>query len=136
MIRPANESDLRDVVSIENASFDHPWTMEGFRAFLDSPAVRFSVLDDGSVRGYVIYALICGEAEIYNIAVAPDYRRRGFGAALLDEALKSADAAFLDVREGNAPAIALYEGRGFEKAGVRKKYYENGDDAFLMKWSR
>ena len=136
MIRPAEKSDLKEVLEIEKASFDDPWTEEGFTAFTDHPAVRFAVLDLGGVKGYVIYSLICGEAEIYNIAVAPSARGKGYGRALLDEALNGAERAFLDVRAGNVPALALYRGRGFKETGLRKKYYNDGEDAILMNWSR
>ncbi len=136
MIRPAERRDLERVLEIERGSFDDPWTGQAFEAFLGQPAVRFAVADEGAVDGYIIYSLVCGEAEIYNIAVAPESRRRGLGRELLGAALENAGTAFLDVRAGNLPAIALYRGFGFKEIGLRKKYYGNGDDAVLMKWSR
>ncbi len=136
MIRAANDSDLDEIVRIEAASFDDPWIEEDFRSFLEHPGVSFLVWDGGKVGGYVIFSCICGEAEIYNIAVAPDGRRRGIGRALVCEALKDADEAFLDVRVSNLPAMALYTELGFEKIGIRKNYYGGGEDAVVMKWRR
>lgn len=136
MIRPANENDLSEIVAIERASFDDPWTEEDFTSFMNNRAVRFLVWCDGGVGGYVIYSLICGEAEIFNIAVTPGRRRSGIGRALLDAAVGEADSAFLDVRRSNLPAIGLYSGRGFVQIGIRKKYYDNGEDALVMKWGK
>ncbi len=136
MIHAANEHDLDEIVRIEAASFDDPWTEKDFRSFLEHPGVSFLVWDGGGVCGYVLFSRICGEAEIYNIAVAPDERRRGIGRALIREALKDAETAFLDVRVSNLPAVTLYTGLGFEKIGVRKNYYGGGEDAAVMKWSR
>lgn len=136
MMRRAEKRDLAEVLAIERASFDDPWSGEAFLAFMENPAVRFTVADEGWVRGYVIYSLICGEAEVYNIAVAPSARRRGLGRLLLDEALREAEAAFLDVRAGNFPAAMLYKSRGFKETGIRKRYYDNGEDAIEMEWRK
>ena len=75
------------------------------------------------------------EAEILNIAVDPEYRRRGIGAALLDRVCEEAKGAiFLEVAETNAPAIALYRKQGWEDAGVRQGYYSQGTvNAVVMK---
>jgi ribosomal-protein-alanine N-acetyltransferase len=73
-----------------------------------------------------------------NIAVHPDYRRRGLAEMLVAElvaALKNAGntCLTLEVRSSNVPAIALYESFGFQTAGRRKGYYEdNGEDALIM----
>jgi len=75
------------------------------------------------------------EAEILNIAVDPEYRRRGIGAALLDRVCAEAQGAiFLEVAETNAPAIALYRKQGWVEAGVRQGYYSQGTvNAVVMK---
>ena len=102
----------------------------------NSGPVRFIVWDEDGVGGFMIYALICGEAEIYDLATAPECRRKGVAAALLAEMLEDADVAFLEVRRSNAPAIGLYEKCGFRITGERRGYYENGEDAFIMEWNR
>jgi ribosomal protein S18 acetylase RimI-like enzyme len=76
-----------------------------------------------------------GEAEILNIAVDPSFRRRGVGSALLDTVCREAQGVvFLEVAEPNAPAIALYTKRGWERAGMRPGYYDHGNvNAVVMK---
>jgi len=74
------------------------------------------------------------EAELLNLAVAPEQRRKGVASALL-EALEreAAGAIFLEVAEPNTPAIALYEHHGWVKTGVRKGYYAHGSvNAIVM----
>jgi ribosomal-protein-alanine N-acetyltransferase len=79
-----------------------------------------------------------GEVHIHAIATHPDHRRAGVGAALLDRALAEGRAArcnlaTLEVRRGNAPAIALYRRAGFRVVHVRARYYQdNGEDALVM----
>lgn len=136
MIRPAEERDLLEIMAIEASSFDSPWSEDGFRAFMNRPGIRFLVWEEDYVRGFIVYSFVSGEAEIYDIAVAPLRRRHGIGSALLGEALKESETVFLDVRRGNMPARRLYESRGFEQVGVRKAYYDNDEDAIVMKWSR
>lgn len=78
------------------------------------------------------------EMEVYNIAVSPRHRRLGLARFLLAPVLNHAarhgfERAFLEVRQGNAPAVSLYSSLGFETAGRRKAYYsDNGEDALIM----
>jgi ribosomal-protein-alanine N-acetyltransferase len=140
-IRPAVEGDLAAIHAIECASFGDPWALETFRGLLDHPPARSEVAigADGALLGYAVAWFAADEAEIANIAVAPDARRRGVGTLLLDEILQSAAAfgartVFLEVRESNAEARKRYEARGFEIAGRRKKYYRQPDeDALIMR---
>ena len=74
-------------------------------------------------------------ADIQDVFVEPDYRRRGIANKMLTELLKTlqVNAITLEVRESNVPAIALYEKYGFEAVHIRKNYYKNGEDALLMR---
>ena len=72
-----------------------------------------------------------------SIASAPSVRRLGVGRALLVELLddldgRAVEACFLEVRAGNAPALALYESHGFTRLDVRRAYYEDGEDALIL----
>ncbi|MFZ2510054.1 MAG: ribosomal protein S18-alanine N-acetyltransferase, partial [Gordonia sp. (in: high G+C Gram-positive bacteria)] len=95
----------------------------------------------GPVAGYagisVLGAAGAHECEVHTIAVAPEFRGRGSGRALLAELLRVADGyaapVFLEVRTDNAAAIGLYESVGFTVAGVRRNYYQpSGADAYTM----
>ena len=79
-----------------------------------------------------------GEAEVLTLAVLPDARRLGTGAALLEAGLDwctslGARAMFLEVAVANRGARALYERAGFSVVGSRRRYYEGGGDAFVMR---
>ncbi|MBY0423534.1 MAG: GNAT family N-acetyltransferase, partial [Parvularculaceae bacterium] len=89
-------------------------------------------------QGFALWRSLGDEAEILSIAVAPEHRRRGMAAALLDEVAISATsegmrAIFLEVAANNAPARGLYERAGFYRVGLRRKYYRNGADALVLR---
>ena len=99
--------------------------------------------EDGSVLGYAGLHVILDEWYIDNVAVDPAYRRQGVADALIGAFTRFGEAklAFLtlEVRAGNAPAIALYEKHGFYEVGRRKGYYDDPkEDAVLMtrEWDR
>ena len=125
-----------DVAKIESDCFSRPWNEIAIAAELENEFSRFYVaITGGKAVGYVgIYALT-GEADIVRVAVLPEYRGRGIARAVLTKALDEADCdVFLDVRESNAPAIALYKSLGFYDTGVRKDYYSMPtENVVLMK---
>ena len=98
----------------------------------------FSAIEDGRVIGYIIGTKIPPESEIYRIAVRKDKRQRGIGYRLLSYALKTergsgVETVFLEVRESNTPARALYKAYGFNEIGVRKNYYQKPtENAIVM----
>lgn len=141
-IRPARRDDVDDIAAIEKRAFSDPWSAASFRALFGNPLVHFVVAEDaisGRVLGYVVAWFVVDEAEIANLAVADDARRSGVGAMLLDHAIASASGRqcqvlFLEVRESNAAARALYASRGFEVAGRRSKYYRKPvEDALVLR---
>ncbi len=142
MIRQAKAGDLENISRIENLSFDPPWSLKALSDTLEESlegrgSVRVLVWDRGEgAQGYIIYSLICREAEVFSIASAPEIRGQGVGKALMDAMLAQADTAFLEVRQSNAPALALYLRCGFKPAGLRKKYYSDGEDAVVMTFKR
>jgi len=88
--------------------------------------------------GFLVARCAADEAEILNLAVAPESRRRGYATALAQEALREfrrqgVRRVFLEVRASNGGAIAFYEGLGFRAAGRRAAYYEKPqEDAICM----
>lgn len=141
-LRPMTEGDLDQVVAIEQRSFPLPWTREQFLDELRSshsfPLV--AVAYDGVVAGYLCPSQVLDEGEILDVAVAEEFQGQGVGRLLVESALASFRERgvlriFLEVRVSNQPAISLYQNLGFQKAGYRKRYYENGEDALLMDFS-
>lgn len=138
-VRPMREADLREVMEIERASFSTPWSETSFRNLLarEDADLWVAIVDD-AVRAYAVVWYVDREAELGNLAVARRWRRRGLGRWLLDWALSAAsrrgtERIFLEVRESNRGAQRLYEERGFERIGVRRRYYRApSEDAWVM----
>jgi ribosomal-protein-alanine N-acetyltransferase len=140
-IAAATRADLDAVVALEVAAFADPWTRPAFEAALKERHARFRVAHapDGSLLGYLIAWFIIDEAEIANLAVLPTARRRGVARALLEEIIAEArdygiSRLFLEVRESNAAARALYASRGFEPIARRARYYRKPvEDAIVLR---
>jgi [ribosomal protein S18]-alanine N-acetyltransferase len=144
IIAPATLADLDAIDEIERHSFARPWPRATFEAELTREISRLEVARDAVIVGFCNYWIVAdpegrsGEVHILAIATHPDHRRLGVGRALLAHALdqgraRSASLATLEVRRGNAPAIALYERAGFRTVHVRRQYYQdNGEDALVM----
>jgi ribosomal-protein-alanine N-acetyltransferase len=89
-------------------------------------------------EGFVLARAAGGEAEILTLAVVPGARRRGLGATLVSAAMVAAvthgaEAMFLEVAEGNRPALRLYRRLGFAEVGRRRRYYPDGADALVLR---
>ena len=139
-VRPARAGDVRRVADIERASFADPWSPDSFAELVGEPRVLFSVIETArGVMGYSVVWTVADEAELANVAVAAEARGQGLGARLLDEAVGAARARgaavmYLEVRESNAVARALYASRGFEQVGRRRRYYRRPtEDALVLR---
>ncbi len=131
-----------EIAAIEQACFSDPWSEASFRQAIDNGGVFFRVATEGAggpVVGYVVAWFAAGEGEIANLAVAPAARGRGIGGQLLDDAIAAAaahgaEALYLDVRESNSRARALYDSRGFVEVGRRRRYYRRpAEDAIVLR---
>jgi len=138
IIRRAEEKDVARIAELERICFSDPWSEHEIAACLQKPFYTFlAAEEDGLITGYVGLITVLDEGDIANVAVAPGYRRRGIAEALLRELMAEGEAAgvrkfFLEVRETNAPAIALYEKLGFTRIGMRKDYYEHPRENALL----
>lgn len=133
------EAHIPQMVELEKICFSLPWTADMIRSELNNPSCLYLAAVDGdTLVGYIGVQTVLDEGYINNVAVRPEYRRKGIAAALISLLINEARAiglAFmtLEVRESNAPAIALYEKLGFTTVGRRKNYYEKPrEDAILM----
>jgi ribosomal-protein-alanine N-acetyltransferase len=130
---------LSDVLEIERLSFKTPWSKFAFIHEIEFEKSVFKVLKlKGRLVGYGGFWHILDEIHISNIAIHPDYRRRGLGKMLLTHLLEEAVArgaakASLEVRRSNTAARHMYEKLGFKVVTVRKNYYvPEGEDALVM----
>lgn len=138
-LAPMRLEHVAAVADIEARASASPWSVGLFRGEFDvAPETRtwLVALRDGVVVGFAGAMYVEDEAHVMNVAVDPGLRRRGIGrvlfAALADEASQRARHLTLEVRTSNVAARELYRAFGLAPAGVRRRYYPDGEDAFVM----
>ena len=151
-VRWARAADLDAVVAIEQASFSDPWSRDSFESALGLSHMLFVVAEgtladaqgrgagnEPEVLGFAVALLLLDEAEVADIAVMAQARGRRIGGLLLDRITREAHARgvrslYLEVRESNSAARALYDSRSFAHVGRRRGYYRTpSEDALLMR---
>ena len=141
LVRAAIPADLPDLLALDRATpaAAHWSEAEYQRLFTEDTGHITLVIEEDYVQGFVVGRDLGPEWEIENIAVAEAVRRRGLGERLVRELLslasgRGAQGVFLEVRESNGPARALYSKMGFVETGRRESYYTNPEeDALLYK---
>jgi ribosomal-protein-alanine N-acetyltransferase len=139
-IRSAVPADVVPLAEIERRCFSDPWSEASFREALESPWTFGLVAHTGrSIAGYLIGREVAGTGEVLNLAVAPNVRRRGVARALLRAGLsflrrRRVEEVYLEVRESNQSAQALYLSLGFRPVGQRAAYYRNPKEDALVLW--
>ena len=140
-IVPMSAEHLDALASLERICFSRPWSRQMLAEELDNQCAAFLVAlepDTDKVIGYAGLLVVADEGYITNVAVFPEYRRRGVAAQLLsvfENFARGNHLAFLtlEVRPSNTAAIALYESFGFRQAGRRKNYYDlPKEDALIL----
>ena len=133
-VRRMTPEDLPEAARLERECFSDPWTEEMLRESLENPLYRFFVDEEAdTLRGYAGMFMALDEGNTANIAVFPEYRRKGVGEALVSALLaccreECLSVLFLEVREGNLPAVSLYRKLGFTETGYRKNYYHDPEE--------
>ena len=135
-----NESHVKAVAELEKLCFSEPWSENSVASELKNKLALWLVAEEeGRVAGY-IGSQTCGEeSDVMNVAVHPDFRRRGIAEALINDLVEQLNAIgshslTLEVRASNVPAISLYEKLGFAEVGRRKNYYRNPkEDALILR---
>jgi len=130
-----------EIVALEREIFSLPWGFREYSAFFcQNTALGLGVVKKHGLAGFVTSFNMPGELEILNLAVKSEFRRQKMASSLLEALLarfrkaRGGGSVFLDVRESNQPAIALYLSFGFEKVGMRENYYlDKNEDAWIMR---
>ena len=142
--RPLREDDLASVAALEAQIHAAPWTIGNFRGALAAGYASRVGERESRIVAYGVLMLSPGEAQILNLSVVPEARREGLGRALLrrfvdDARWLNAEQIFLEVRESNVAAIALYATEGFAPVARRLAYYPGAaadaprEDALVMR---
>lgn len=141
-IRKLRPEDAKAAAALEAACFSQPWKEETFREYASHPDFCYMTAWDGEhLVGNCGVRNIVGEGEITNVAVAAEYRGQGLARrllqALLEQGAQMGITDFtLEVRDGNEPAIRLYESLGFVQEGLRRNFYENPKEDARIYWKR
>ncbi|MBQ3234655.1 MAG: ribosomal protein S18-alanine N-acetyltransferase [Clostridia bacterium] len=137
MIRHFERTDLFEIEEIERECFRVPYAEKMLESSFSAPTF-FGLLDkDKEIKGYVFATVVLDEANIDRVAVREKYRSHKVATNLLKEAEKQfknkgVNSVYLEVRRSNEHARHLYEHLGYMVVGVREKYYEGVEDAFVM----
>ncbi len=139
-LRQIVPDDVQSILGIETLCFSTPWSENSFLSEIRSQSSLSMLAESaGKTIGYVIVKLAADECHLHDLAVHPEWRRRGVARRLMRKALEEvrrSDARFffLEVRTSNRTAISLYESLGFRVYAGRRAYYDNpSEDAVLMR---
>lgn len=140
LIRTMQESDLEQIIKIEQETFSDPWNEEDFKNSYQDINNSYLVVEiEGVVAGYCGYWGIAGEGYIYNVAIKKECRRQGLGFQMLRYLIDQAKgrgitSMTLEVRQSNEAAIQLYQSLGFEAAGIRSDFYTRPKEDAVIMW--
>jgi ribosomal-protein-alanine N-acetyltransferase len=133
--------DLPEVLAIERASFEFPWSEREFTQCLSRPnCVGMVAQYEEQIVGYMIYELGKSKIHLLNLAVAPSLRRRGIGSQMVAKLISKLNPErrnkiSLEVRETNLPAQLFFRANGFRAVSILHNFYEDSpEDAYLMQF--
>lgn len=138
MISEMNLQDLENIKDCLLTDFDNFWSYNILKQELENGKSKYFVAkQENEIVGFAGILLIIDQVNIMNIVVKKDKRNFGIGSLLLEEIIRyskihNATSITLEVNEKNIPAIKLYKKYGFKQVGLRRKYYNNEDNAILM----
>ena len=136
----ATEDDTKAIAEMEKEYFSDAWSETSVKTQIENKKV-LALKTFGELIGYSIFMTAADEGEILRIAINKNIRKGGLGKKLILASIdkmgeEGANEIFLEVRASNDGAIALYKSAGFSEIGIRKGYYDNGEDAILYKKER
>jgi len=138
ILRRMEAGDIDSVCAIEERAFPSPWSRQSFEEEMENDLAIHLVADiEDRIAGYIGAWRVLDEGHITNLAVDTDWRRQGLGRRLLDSMetqlyREGTRRVTLEVRVSNEPALSLYRRQGYRERGVRKRYYQDNEDAYIM----
>lgn len=135
VFRHLESGEEKLAAAVEKECLDTAWSEEQIKNIPEN-AFYIGAFEDNKICGIASVYIIAGEGQIMNLAVSPNYRRRGIALGLMNEIISKAEEngcenITLEVAENNASAISLYEKCGFSAVGKRKGFYGN-ESAIIM----
>ncbi len=138
LIRRMQMEDIAEVLEIQNSLGFQDWSEQSFRSEVSNTDYSIPLIfKNDRILGYMVTRIVADEAELCSIAVRKENEGKGVAHRLLATCDSILDARsirqmFLEVRISNSRAIQFYHRNGFQDMGLRKKYYQDGEDALLM----
>ena len=139
-IEKMNAGQVAQIADLEKICFSDPWSEKSIASELNNELALWLVAtQDGRVAGYIGSQTVMDETDMMNVAVHPDYRRKGIAETLVNTLVEQLQTRrsrclTLEVRVSNTPAITLYDKLGFSEIGRRKNYYRNPrEDALILR---
>lgn len=135
-IRALYKTDIPFLVSARD-SFPDAWDEKMLLSAFNAGNFFGFIAENGAPAGFITYSVNIDTADLQDLFVAENYRRKGVAYALIASFIKDAKSRgvkklFLEVRESNTPAITLYKKAGFDLISVRNKYYSDGENALVL----
>jgi [ribosomal protein S18]-alanine N-acetyltransferase len=138
-IRRLSLADLPEIEVIEQRAYKTPWSRSMFASELaKGTSICLGAFEGDQLVGYVVNSRYVDAWHVMNVAVDPEFQRRGIASRLLERLFEltiedDGRGYTLEVRVSNKEAIKLYEKLGFERHGIRRGYYtDNREDALIM----
>ena len=139
-IKAMKEAQVPQIAALERVCFSDPWSEISILSELENPLSCWLVAMDGErLAGYVGSQTVIDETDMMNIAVHPDYRRKGIAGRLVEALIAmlkegGSHRLSLEVRVSNESARRLYDELGFSEIAIRKRYYQNPkEDALILR---
>lgn len=139
-LRRMRVEDIEQVIAIEMAGYEYPWTYGIFRDCLGAGYQCWVLTQGLEIVGYGILSVAASEAHMLNVCVATEHRGRGNGRRIVKRMIElarwqHATRIYLEVRPTNLHAVKLYHNLGFNEIGTRPNYYPSRrgrEDATVM----
>jgi [ribosomal protein S18]-alanine N-acetyltransferase len=138
-IRRLTLAELPEIEAIEQRAYRTPWSRSMFASELAKvTSICLGAFEGDNLIGYIVNSRYVDAWHVMNVAVDPDFQRRGIATRLIERLFELTDeddgrGYTLEVRVSNIEAIKLYEKLGFERHGIRRGYYtDNREDALIM----
>ena len=138
IVKDLHKGDILSILEVFKDNFPDGWNENMLNsAFNGGRFLCLGAEDNGALLGVITVSIGIDDADIEGVVIKKAFLRRGIGKLLVKSALdqikdRNIEKVFLEVREGNFPAKNLYESFGFKPVSVRKKYYEDGENAIVM----
>ncbi|WP_313344895.1 ribosomal protein S18-alanine N-acetyltransferase [Sedimentibacter sp.] len=142
LVRGIRRDDLDQITEIEKTCFSLPWSKESYERELENKLAYYQCAEENEViLGYMGMWRILDECHITNVAVLPQYRKKGVATHLINKMIEICKCSeitqmTLEVRESNIPAINLYKKFGFLEAGKRPRYYQVPIEDAIIMWKK